>query len=237
MANDRAADTPGGEPPASPSPLPPLTLEQSAALAGRYRWVEHRLFELTGSWAPSAPAPAAQVLLDALSLQHAWHAELWADRLPVLDGVDHDRLTRSPAALARLFEAMAEPDRLEPPAGEERWVARLAGLFRVVLPRLAVGYGRHLSMAVPATDGPTIRALRLILRDELEAWQAGEALLEELVTGPARAAAAAAAQHLLENLLVSGNSGPGLVPWPTSSDPAADDRPGPVSEPSDGTIT
>ncbi len=235
----------------------PLTLDQAAALAGRYRWVEQRLFELTGSWAPAAAAPAAGVLLDALSLQHAWHAELWAERLPVLDGADHDALTRPSPPLARFFGALAEGGQADgaptgadgaptggdgaptggdssatqgdgsatrgdgEPVEDGRWVARLTGLFRVVLPRLVVGYGRHLSMALPATDGPTIRVLRLTLRDEIEAWQAGEGLLERLVTTPAGVAAAAEAQRLLENILVNGGEGPGLVPWPGSPDARA----------------
>lgn len=206
----------------------PLTLDQAAALAGRYRWVERRLFELTGSWAPEVPAPTAGVLLDALSLQHAWHAELWADRLPVLDGADHEALTRPSPTLAGLFGALsgATPVRGDGVAAgeDDRWVARLAGLFRVVLPRLVVGYGRHLSMAVPATDGPTIRALRLTLRDEIEAWQAGEGLLEELVATPARVAAAADAQYRLENILVNGGEGPGLVSWPAPPDTGVDRR-------------
>lgn len=197
-----------------------LTLGQAAVLAGRYRWVERRLFEVTGSWAPAAPAPAAKVLLDSLSLEHAWHGELWADRLPVLDGADHEALTQPTPTLVELFDALVEPDAGNRPIteGDQLWVARLAGLFRVVLPRLLAGYRRHLSTTTPATDGPTIRALRLVMSDELEAWQAGEVLLEGTVATPAQAAAAAAAQQRLEELLLSGGGGPGLVPWPGPTD-------------------
>ena len=38
------------------------------------------------------PIAAVQVHLDAQSMRHAWHAELWAERLPVLAGADPDGL-------------------------------------------------------------------------------------------------------------------------------------------------
>ncbi|MHB1584588.1 MAG: hypothetical protein ACYCU7_13690 [Acidimicrobiales bacterium] len=198
---------------------PALTLDEAAVVAGRYGWIEGRLFELTGSWAAAVPSPTARVLLDAASLEHAWHAELWGDRLPVLDGADHDALTCPTPTLVRLFDA-ADPDAADAadPDHDGGWVARLAGLFRVVLPRLLVGYRRHLSLAAPVADGPTIRALRLTVRDELDEWQAGEALLQELLAGrPMAAASVAETQQRLENILVSGGIGSGLVPWPASS--------------------
>lgn len=220
------------EPPLAPAGTdrPALTLDEAAAVAGRYRWIEGRLFELTGSWAATVPWAAARVLLDSASLEHAWHAELWGDRLPVLDGADHDALTCPTPALARLFDA-ADPGPTGPTAGpgaaatgaggtdaldpDGAWAARLAGLFRVVLPRLLVGYRRHLSLAAPVADGPTIRALRLTARDELDEWQAGEALLQELlVDRPAATAAVASAQQRLENILVTAGIGSGLVTWP-----------------------
>ena len=45
------------------------------------------------------------------SARHGWHAELWADRLPVLDGVDPEALTRPPSPAAEaLFGALAGSD-------------------------------------------------------------------------------------------------------------------------------
>jgi hypothetical protein len=41
------------------------------------------------------PIAAVQVHLDAQSMRHAWHAELFAERLPVLAGADPDGLTRA----------------------------------------------------------------------------------------------------------------------------------------------
>ncbi len=185
----------------------PLTLERSAALVGAYRWVEDRLFRLTGAWA-AEPGPAAvQVHLDEVSGRHAWHAQLWADRLPVLDWFDPDAATgpMGPAA-GPLLDAVGAlpPD----PAG------RLAALYRIVVPRLLVGYDRHLVRTATAADGPVVRALRLVRRDHVDSWRAGESLLQGVLVGPGEAATAAAVQRDLEAALVTTGAGPGLFPWP-----------------------
>ena len=67
---------------------------------------------------------------------------------------------------------------------------------------------------MPVTDGPTIRALTLILRDEVEAWQSGESLLESLIASPRVARIAADIQHRLEAQLVEAGVRLGLAPWP-----------------------
>lgn len=204
---DAAGVGPGTADPAGP------TLLQAAERHGAYRWAERRLFELTGAWAAEATAPEARIHLDVVSGQHAWHAELWADRLPVLDGVDREDLT-GPAGpvLGPLFAELARAPGTVP---------RLAALYRVAVPRLLVTYDRHLLRAVPAADAPVVRALRLARRDGLEAWQAGEALLQRLLVGPDQAAAAAEAQARAEAAVVSAWAGAGLLPWPDECPPVA----------------
>jgi hypothetical protein len=59
-------------------------------------------------------------------------------------------------------------------------VERLAGLYDVVLPGLIAAYTDHLDRTTPVTDGPTIRALRLVLADEEEDQRTGERLLRSL---------------------------------------------------------
>jgi len=181
-----------------------LPLEQSAELLGAYCFIERRLYALTGAWSVEVDQPRVQVHLDQVSQQHAWHAELFADRLPVLAGVAPDTLIRSPGAAGTVLEALADaPSSLE----------RLAGLYRVVVPRLLTTYGRHLRRAVPVTDAPVVRALHLVRTDELAAWQAGEALVQSLVDGPG-ASQAAAIVGRLEGSLAGVAPGLGLVPWP-----------------------
>lgn len=181
-----------------------LTLHQSAALVGTYRWVERRLFEVTGEWAAEVAEPEVQVHLDEVSARHGWHEELWADRAPIVGGLDPENLVRPLGATAdEVFGALG---------GEA--VPLLAGLYRVVVPRLVTTYQDHLNRAVAVSDGPAIRVLRLALQDEVESWLAGEALLQGLLRTTADAGTAAAVQRRLEAALVGAGDGRGLVPWP-----------------------
>ncbi len=191
-------------------PEPPVALAFgiAAELYGAYCWLERRLYELTGAWAGEAAPPEVQIHLDEVSWQHAWHSELWSARLPVLDGIDPEALTRpSGPAAAPLLDALAE---LDGP------VERLAGLYRVVLPRLLATYARHLRRGAAVADAPGMRALRLVRWDEIMSWEAGEALLQGLLTGPEEAAAAAGAQQRLESSVVASGVSSGIVPWPSS---------------------
>jgi hypothetical protein len=123
-----------------------LTLGQAAERFGAYCWVERRLFELTGAWSAEATPPEVRIHLDVVSGQHGWHAGLWADRLPVLDGVDHDALTRPGGpVMGPLIDELAR---------QQGTAGRLAGLYRVVVPRLIVTYDRHLGRATAAADAP-----------------------------------------------------------------------------------
>lgn len=205
---------------------PTLTLADAGALVGGYRWMEHRLFQITGSWAATCADPATRIHLLESSLQHAWHAGLWADRLPVLDHVDPEALTVPSGPAARpLFDAVWALAAHESPAGgagsPASDVRRLAALYRVTLPRLVAGYSHHLAMASPVAEAPTIRALRLVLRDETESWQAGEAILQALLTRPELVAAAAETQRALETIVVEAGIGTGIVPWPDGGGAAA----------------
>ncbi len=187
-----------------------LTLGATAAIVGEYRWIENALYAALGTWVSDMPIAAVQVHLDAQSMRHAWHAELWADRLPVLAGVDPDRLTMPSPPSAALFAALngdtparEGPGSSWPPAGDGRSrppgaLPRLAGLYRVVLPRLAVSYRRHLGVTNSVTDGPLRRTLRLVLNDEMEDWYAGEQLVQHLVARPHDVAAVYEFQQRLE---------------------------------------
>ncbi len=161
------ADTP--EPDLATGPVgaeDPLPLPVSASLIGEYRWIETALYRLLGGWVSDTPIAAVQVHLDAQSMRHAWHAELWGERLPVMAGSDPDELTRPSPPTAALFAVLSgtlppsdEPGSSWPPAADvliERpgVLPRLAGLYRVVLPRLVVTYQRHLRAATAVTDGP-----------------------------------------------------------------------------------
>lgn len=207
-AGDAGAVSTGG-----PAGTPALTLQQAAVRHGAYRWVEGRLFEVTGTWAAAPGLPdAARVLCFEASAQHAWHAELWADRLPVLAGVEHDRLTRPLGPrVGPLLESLAPGAREE--EGDTAALRFLVGLTRVVLPGLLAsyrGFGRRLA---PVADGPAIRALTLVVRDEEEELAAVQALTDELTASPDAARRAAEwARSLGEPRLRDGDDD-GLLPW------------------------
>lgn len=172
-----------------------LPLLESARILGGYRWLEARLFEVLGGWVRSTEAPALKVLLDDHAHQHAWHAELWLARLPSLRELSPDEVTAPPSdALAGAVDAVAAaPSAIE----------RLVGVHRVLLPRLVTTYESHLARTDPVADGAVARTLRLILADEREAWQAGEAALQALLVDAGAVAAAADHQRAVEAAVVA----------------------------------
>jgi hypothetical protein len=220
------SDDPGDDGVPSGGGYPALPLGRTAELVGEYRWIEAALFGLLGCWVADMPIAGVQVHLDAQSMRHAWHAELFGDRLPVLAGVDPDGLTRPSAATEALFAALAGieaapegPGSTWPPGDVEPTprigaLPRLAGLYRVVLPRLVTSYTRHLRVAAPVADGPLRRALRLVLRDEVEDWLAGERLIQRLVTRPHDVVAVYGFQQHLESVVVGAGAHLGLVALP-----------------------
>jgi hypothetical protein len=221
---------------------PALPLDVQARLVGSYQWMERRLFEVLGSWVASEPVPEARVLFDVYSQQHAWHAELFADRLPALDSVDPDTLVLPPSAEVERMLAMLTgvasdtgPSMSENPTGHGDemdlssggTLPRLVGIGRVVLVRLVTGYTLHLRRISPVADAPLARCLRLVLRDETEQWQAIEALTQALLRRPHDVAVVTGHQQRLEQVIAE--SGAGLVPWPAGHGP-----PGESAQPQPG---
>jgi hypothetical protein len=172
-----------------------LLLEEASRRAGGHRWKELRLFEILGGWVASTEDVDAKLLFDRHSQHHAWRAEQWWDRLPVLAGVDRGALVVAPstgvgAAVAAL-------------AGLDGTVARLAGAYRVALPRLVAAYHAHRLEASPVSDGAAIRTLDLLLLDVAADWREGEVLLQSRLTGAVEVDGAAAAVAALEGLIVT----------------------------------
>lgn len=183
-----------------------LTLQQAAARHGAYCWVEHRLFELTGAWSAGPGLSAAfRVHLFEASLKHASHAGDWYERLPVLATVDRDELARpfGPVLgplMAQLAEGAPAPDAgsSDPQAGPDAGLRFVAGLYRVVLPRLLGSYRIHVTRLTPVADEPGRRTLAAVVRAEDEELAAGSALLETIGADEGAAAAMGEAAAALD---------------------------------------
>jgi hypothetical protein len=190
------------------------SFEAAARRIGHYCWIEMRAFETLGGWSGSVPEPDVAATLATHSRQHGWHAELWHDLLPVIgeapgpsgpaqsaksgqDRVEADRYVEAPSpALVAVTDALAEP------AAPELTLEKLVGAYRVLLPHTVTVYGRHLATASPISDGPTIRALQLVLADQVNQWREGEALVQAQVRSDRDVERAATRQARLETLLV-----------------------------------
>jgi hypothetical protein len=159
------------------------SLAELAATARGYAAVERRLFEVLGGWVPSAPEPAVKLLLRAHSFQHAWHARLWDDLAPRTGPVG--------AGAGRVADVRAA---LGAVAGRTSSADRLQGAYGVVLPQLVRAYVDLLGRAEPASDGPLVRALELMLADDGRAVSDGESLRRRVV-GTTQGEGIAAADH------------------------------------------
>jgi hypothetical protein len=172
-----------------------VLLDEAARLAGMHRWVELRLFEVFGSWVASTDDLDAKLLFDRHSQHHAWRAQQWWDRLPVLADVDRDALVVAPTPAAAASAAGL--------AAVEGTVPRLAGAYRVALPRLAAAYHDYRSKASPVSDGAAIRLLGLLQPDVASDWREGEVLLQHRLVDAAAVVAAASVVARFEQMIVS----------------------------------
>ena len=154
----------------------PLTLVQTAQACGRYRWVEERLFEVTGAWAGTTEATRAQLFFHRWSRIHGWHAELWAARRP--RGTVIDDVGDAPPGEGDLLRAAVE--RLGDLPAAAAAAGFLAELTGAVLAPLAAAYRGHLRRTSPVADGPVMRVLAVALADAEEEMAAGRSLVRWL---------------------------------------------------------
>jgi hypothetical protein len=172
-----------------------VTLDDAARLAGGHRWAEMRLFETLGSWVASTDDIEVKLLFDRHSQHHAWRADQWWDRLPVLAGVDREALVVAPSpGAAAVVDALAATQHV---------VSRLAGVYRVALPRLLGRYERHRGLASPGGDAAVIRTLDLLVPDVAGDWRQGEVLLQERICDAGDVELAAGTVTRLEQLLLA----------------------------------
>lgn len=171
-----------------------MNLDEAGRRAGAHAWFERRCFEVLGGWVTSVAEPGVKVMIDRHSAHSAWRHQQWLQRLPVMAGADHDALARAPDHGAeRLLDRLA---------GTEGTVDRLAGAYRVLLPRMAAAYRTHLGAASVLADASARRTLNMALDDLVSDWVEGESRLQTLLVDGAAVDDAAACVSRLEILLV-----------------------------------
>ncbi len=176
-----------------------FTLGETAQRAGHYEWTERRLFEVLGGWIATVPELDVKVRLSAQCHHHAWHAELWHQRLPALREMDADQPTGAPNEAMVAFMAAVEGA-----AAPDQTLERLVGVYRVLVPELVAAYTHHLDHTSPVTDGPTIRVLKLVLHDEMEEWRDGEMLIQAFVDSAEAVDRAAVHATRLHKMMLAG---------------------------------
>lgn len=106
------------------------------------------LFEITGSWVTDESDPSLQRLFASACHRHAWHAELWAQRCPVIPGVDLDETTGA---------YRGERPQVVPAERVDRYRSELTGMIEA-LDRVAARFD-------PELDPGTARTLMLVRTD------------------------------------------------------------------------
>lgn len=179
------------------------TLAQTVTRVGHYQWIEQRLFELCGRWVTEIGDAEATFLVGTQSFHHSFLAEQWSRRLPQLGGEAEVVVTAPNDGVEQLLSVEWWADRPD--------VAKLVGLYRILMPRMAATYEEHRSKTSEVADGQTERVLDLCLRDYHPDWTAGEFLLQKIVVSDAQIEQSVdilrdAARHLLpgRGLLATG---------------------------------
>jgi hypothetical protein len=132
----------------------PDTIEMLARRVRRWVAVEDLLFETLGEWARQFPEPEPRRVFGTWCHRHAWHAELWRDRLPAVDGLTgRDDVE---AWIAPLRAALADVSSS---------AEAVAALGESVLPAVEAAIAEHRDAIDPVLDGPTARILDLVAAD------------------------------------------------------------------------
>lgn len=150
------------------------------------RWIalEALLFETLGRWARDAPEPAAKRTLATWCHRHAWHADLWRDRLPDIgrrttasgaaDSSGGDQANRTPPDVdgRHRRDGVAVDSWLEPlrrvltdPATAITTEAKRLVLAGAVLDAVEDAIDEHRRAIDHRLDGPTARLLDLVEAD------------------------------------------------------------------------
>lgn len=137
---------------------PPSSLRELARRIAAYRALDLTVFEHLGQFATTTHGAPLARHLAAWANHHAWHAQLWTDRLPRIAGIDVDTADADPMVPTpvEVADALSSDD-------DPLWVVRQY-VDRVLVP-LATTLAAHRDATDDLLDAPTGRVLDLVLGD------------------------------------------------------------------------
>ncbi len=155
------------------------TVEESVERIVNYKYAEQHLSAALGGWVATIPELDVKAMFGPHCYQHAWHADLWRQRLPELREADEDRAEPANEAFVRFMEELTSPD--DPDATIEK----LVGIYRVLVPHLLATYTFHQKVTSDIVDAPTVRILKFMIDDDVTQLIEGEMLIQDLARSEA----------------------------------------------------
>jgi hypothetical protein len=158
--------------------MDPLTnsITDIARLAGSYKWCELQIAAALGTWSDVIPESSASALCGSHAHVHAWHAELWNDRIPTLWDADNTQLMQPPRTDAETaIQRLGNQEMLATTA------QKLDAMYCDVLPILRDMYTTHVKSIESRVDPPTARILELCITDTDKHIAHGKSVLDAVL--------------------------------------------------------
>ena len=183
-----------------------FSVDESARRITHYRYAEIACMEAEAGWVATMAAPKIKIALAQHAYEDSLHADALGRRLPELRVQENVDMSIPPTL--RVADVRRPPNDefarfVQEMQDQEDELLRLAGLYRVLKPHLAVYYRHHRAVTDQVYDSPTVRMLKFSLIDEEEHIHWGQAIYEELADTPAKRRLAMEWQTHLEELLAA----------------------------------
>jgi hypothetical protein len=183
------------------------TVEESVERIVNYKWAEERISAALGGWVATIPELDVKAMLGPACYQHAWHADLWRQRLPELKEANEHRSEPANDAFVTFMNELTSPD------DADLTVEKLVGVYRVLVPHLLAVYTFHRHVTSDIVDSPTVRILGFMLDDDHRQLVEGEMMIQDLASDPKLRERAGKWHTHLDVLLAKsgGVAGPGTL--------------------------
>jgi hypothetical protein len=150
------------------------TVEESVQRIVHYKWAEQHLSAAIGGWVATIPELDVKAMLGPHCYQHAWHADLWRQRLPELREKDEARAEPPNDAFIEFMDELTSPE------AADATIEKLVGIYRVLVPHLLAVYSYHQRVTSDIVDAPTVRILKFMIDDDIEQLICGEMMVQDL---------------------------------------------------------